>query len=93
MQNIMTKASKFVYFLLTSLFATVTPAFAYMTDAGEEAGAGLSALETIIWFVGIPVTTWAIVWFLWSIPKWRRNGAPQTGENWNPNPSTDLIQK
>ena len=89
----MKQLTKFVYFSVLTLAASVSPAIANMPDAGEEPGAGLSALQTITWFVAAPLTVWAIVWFLWSIPKWRKNGAPQTGENWNPNPSSDLVQK
>ncbi|MEN9692459.1 MAG: hypothetical protein RLZZ330_103 [Actinomycetota bacterium] len=93
MQNKMKYVSKFFYFLLVSLFTSVSPAFANMADAGEETGAGLSALETIIWFFVTPATVWVVVWFLWSIPKWRKNGAPQTGDNWNPKPNSELVQK
>lgn len=89
----MKQLTKFLYFLFVLLAASATPAIANMTDAGEEAGSGLSTLETIIWFAVIPATTWVVVWFLWSIPKWRKNGAPQTGDNWNPNPSSDLVNK
>ena len=85
--------TKFFYSVTALLTASVSPAMANMTDAGEEAGAGMSALETILWFVVTPATVWIIVWFLWSIPKWRRNNEPKTGDNWNPKPSSDVVNK
>jgi len=83
--------TKYFYALTTILFLAVTPANANMVDAGEEPGAALSAIDTILWFVVTPTAVWAIVWFLWSIPKWRRTNEPKTGENWNPKPSTDVV--
>ena len=83
----------------TNIVATLGPACSSkeviknMVDAGEEAGAGMSALETILWFVVTPATVWIIIWFLWSIPKWRRDNEPKTGDNWNPKPSSDVANR
>jgi hypothetical protein len=85
--------AKFFYATLTLFVATLSPAFANMTDAGEETGPGMTALETILWFVVTPTVVWLIIWFLWSIPKWRRNNEPKTGENWNPKPSSDVVNQ
>jgi hypothetical protein len=70
--------------LLFGLFAM--PAQASIPDAGSEAGEGLSVLETVFWFVGLPTVMWFVIWLLWSIPKWRKINFPQTGENWDPQP-------
>ena len=82
--------------VLTSAASTVafaTATLAYTTDAGEEAGPGMSVLETVLWFVGLPGAIIGVVWFLWSIPSWRRTSAPATGDNWNPKSSSELVQK
>lgn len=78
---------KKVFFLtlLLSLFALPAHA-AIIPDAGAEAGEGLSVVETLFWFVGLPGLVWFVIWLLWSIPKWRRINFPQTGENWDPQP-------
>ena len=83
--------AKFFYAITALLVASISPSFANMVDAGEEPGSALSAMETIIWFAVTPAAVWAIVWFLWSIPKWRRTNEPKTGENWNPKPSSDVV--
>lgn len=74
-------------FLLTLLFGLFAlPAHAAIPDAGSEAGEGLSIVETVFWFVGLPTVMWFVIWLLWSIPKWRKINFPQTGENWDPQP-------
>ncbi len=84
---------KFLTAAITFIAVSITPAFANIPDAGEETGEGLTALETIMWFVVAPAAIWIIIWFLWSIPKWRRSNTPQTGENWNPKPSSDVVNQ
>jgi hypothetical protein len=76
----------------TFVMAQAAPALAYSMDAGEEAGPGMSVLETLAWFVFAPATIWAIVWFLWSLPKWRRASNPTTGDKWDPKPSNSLTK-
>lgn len=76
-----------------STVAFANAALAYTVDAGEEAGPGMSVLETVLWFIGLPGALIGLVWFLWSIPSWRRNSTPATGDNWNPQPSSELVQK
>lgn len=91
--KIVKNVTKFLTALSAFLLVSVVPAFANIPDAGEETGEGLTALETILWFVVAPTAVWVIIWFLWSIPKWRRSNMPQTGENWNPKPSSDVVNK
>ncbi len=91
--EIVKNVAKFLTALSTFLLVSVVPAFANIPDAGEETGEGLSALETILWFVVTPTVVWVIIWFLWSIPKWRKSNMPQTGENWNPKPSSDVANQ
>ena len=76
---------------LSSVIFTATAASANLPDAGEETGQGLTSLETLTWFVLAPLATWVIIWFLWSIPKWRRNATPTTGANWDPKPSSSVV--
>jgi hypothetical protein len=76
-----------------STIAFATSALAYTRDAGEETGPGMSVLETVLWFIVAPGAIMAVVWFLWSIPSWRRSSAPATGDNWNPRPTSELVQK
>jgi len=71
--------------LFFSLFTFPAHA-AIIPDAGSEAGEGLSVVQTVFWFVGLPTVMWFVIWLLWSIPKWRRINFPQTGENWDPQP-------
>ncbi len=91
--EIVKNVAKFLTAVSTFLLVSVVPAFANIPDAGEETGEGLSALETILWFVVTPTVVWVIIWFLWSIPKWRKSNMPQTGENWNPKPSSDVANQ
>ena len=60
------------------------PAFGYTELQGMETDAGLSVLQTLCIFVGGPVGIFALVWFLWSIPAWRRANKPKSGSEWNP---------
>ncbi|MEY4323643.1 MAG: hypothetical protein RL410_1424 [Actinomycetota bacterium] len=74
------------------VLAQAAPALAYSNDAGEEAGQGMSILETLSWFVFAPAAIWAVSWFLWSLPQWRRTSAPTTGDKWDPKPSNSLTK-
>lgn len=84
--------AKFFYVLTTFLVSSTSSAFANMPDAGEETGPGMTALETILWFVVAPAGIWIVTWFLWSIPKWRKTNTPKTGDDWNPKPTSDVVQ-
>ena len=61
---------------------------ANIADAGDEPGAGLSVVETVGIFVGLPVASVFAIWLLWAIPGWRAKQRPATGEQWNPTPGT-----
>ena len=71
---------------LAVIVAQAAPAFAYMEDAGEEAGPGLTVMQTLTYFFLIPVSISVTLWFLWALPKWRRDAKPVTGDNWDPKP-------
>ncbi len=47
---------------------------------------GMSVLQTVGIFVLVPFAIWAVIWFLWMIPKWRRDPGLSTGQAWNPRP-------
>ena len=83
--------------VVAAAFATsvvfASSALAYTSDAGEEAGPGMTVAETVAWFVVAPALISGVIWFLWSIPKWRRAAAPATGDNWNPKPSSDVVSR
>lgn len=83
--------AKIFYTAVAITFSTASGVLANMTDAGEETGPGMTALETILWFVVAPAGIWIVTWFLWSIPKWRSANTPKTGDNWNPKPSSDVV--
>lgn len=93
MRRAISQFSKVAATTLLCSLAFATNALAYTTDAGEEAGPGWSVFETVLWFVGAPLGIMATIWLLWSIPKWRRSSAPTTGENWNPQPSSDVAPR
>ncbi len=78
---------------VSASLALASSVMAYSNDAGEEAGPGMSVMETVMWFVVAPALISAVIWFLWSIPAWRRSSAPATGDNWNPKPSADVVQR
>ncbi len=77
----------------SSVVTTAVAASAYTVDAGEEAGPGMTFIETVLWFVVAPAATWLVIWFLWSIPAWRKNARPATGSAWDPTPSNDVVNR
>lgn len=78
---------------LVALASSPLPALAYARDAGDDPGPGMSVLETVGIFVLLPMGIWGVIWLLWSIPKWSREAGPATGEQWNPQPSRDVVAK
>jgi hypothetical protein len=74
--------------LAVAVLSAPLPALAYARDAGDEPGAGMSVLETVGFFVVLPLAIWGVIWLLWSLPKWMRESRP-VGEAWNPVPSRD----
>lgn len=74
--------------LAVAVLSSPLPVFAYSRDAGDEPGAGMSVLETVGFFVVLPLGIWGVIWLLWSLPKWMRESRP-AGEAWNPVPSRD----
>jgi hypothetical protein len=88
--------SKLFAALMTAIFASVTLAssvWAYIPDDGDEVGEGLTVVETLTWFVGFPTIIWLVIWFFWSMPKWRKSARPKTGAEWNPEPSSDVVSR
>ena len=93
MSSVIRRTSAVVASSLASSVLLASSVMAYSTDAGEEAGPGMTVMETVAWFVIAPAAISGVIWFLWSIPKWRRSSAPATGDNWNPQPSTDVVSR
>lgn len=76
-----------------AVMSSPIPAVAYARDAGDEPGAGMSVLETVGFFVLLPLGIWGVIWLLWSIPKWRRDAGPVAGDAWDPSPSRDVVNR
>lgn len=89
----MKKLRGLLLWVLVALATSPLPASAYQSDAGDEPGAGMSVLETVGVFVLLPLGIWGVIWLLWSIPKWRRESGPATGEAWDPRPSRDVVPR
>lgn len=70
--------------LLSSLCAT-SPAMALNRDDGDDPGPGMSKLEILGIFVGIPVATTALIWLLVSIPSMVRGPRYRPGKEWQAN--------
>jgi hypothetical protein len=66
--------------VFSAIFAlTPTTVFAAnIPDAGEEPGAGLSVLETVLWFVVAPAAIIAVITFIWALSNWRKEAAKST---------------
>ena len=93
MRSNISRISAIVGLAIAGVFATASASLAYANDAGEQPGTGLTVIETITYFVGLPVAIWVIVWFLWSIPEWRKTARPATGDNWDPKPSSAVTPR
>lgn len=89
----MQKIRGFAIAAMSAFLSSPLAAFAYTPDAGDEPGTGMTVLETVGFFVLLPLAIWGVIWVLWSIPKWRRDAGPRVGEDWNPIPSKDVVSK
>lgn len=47
--------------LLATIAASATPVFALYREDGDEPGVGLSVLETLGYFVGVPVLLYLVI--------------------------------
>lgn len=83
----------FIVGIMTAVLLSPMAAYAYTPDAGDEPGPGMTVLETVGFFVLLPLAIWGVIWVIWSIPKWRKDSSPSVGEDWNPIPSKDVVQK
>lgn len=59
---------------LSTLVLAAGPALAAEPDAGAEPGSGLSAAQTLLIFVGIPVGLFALISLLVMVPAIARGG-------------------
>lgn len=78
--------------IAVTVLSTPLPALAYTRDGGDEPGPGMSVLETVGFFVVLPLAIWGVIWLLWSLPKWLRESRPATAETWNPVPTRDPVK-
>jgi hypothetical protein len=67
--------------LLSSTLAA-SPAMALNRDDGDDPGEGISDLEVLSIFVGIPVLSMAVIWVLVSIPSMIRGPRYRPGKEW-----------
>jgi hypothetical protein len=70
--------------LMSSLLVT-SPAMALNRDDGDDPGPGMSNLEILGIFVGIPVGSMALIWILVSIPSMVRGPRYRPGKEWQAN--------
>ena len=62
------------------VLAAAGPALA--DDDGSEAGGGLSVLETLLWFVGVPGALFVLIVLLVSAPSMARGPRYRPGLGW-----------
>jgi hypothetical protein len=62
------------------VLAAAAPALA--DDDGSEAGGGLSVLETLLWFVGVPGALFVLIVLLVSAPSMARGPRYRPGLGW-----------
>ena len=67
--------------LLTTL-AAAAPAYAANTDDGQQTGSGLSVLQTLLIFVGIPAALFVAIVVLVSAPSMARGPRYRPGLGW-----------
>lgn len=67
--------------LLTTLAASA-PAYAANTDDGQQAGGGLSVVQTLLFFVGIPGALFVAIVVLVSAPSMARGPRYRPGLGW-----------
>ncbi|MET0740408.1 MAG: hypothetical protein ABWZ26_02525 [Candidatus Nanopelagicales bacterium] len=63
-----------------------SPAFASNRDDGDDPGAGLSTLEVLWWFVGLPLLIIAVVALLVYAPSIARGPRQRPGPSWSAGP-------
>jgi hypothetical protein len=71
--------------LLTATVALVllpSPAMADVVDDGSEGGEGFSVLETLFWFVGVPLALFLLIVLLVSAPSMARGPRYRPGLGW-----------
>ena len=64
------------------VLAAAGPALAAGDDDGSEAGAGLSVLETLLWFVVLPGALFVVIALLVSAPSMARGPRYRPGLGW-----------
>ena len=67
--------------LLTSL-AVSAPAYAANMDDGQQTGGGLSVLQTLLIFIGIPAALFVVIVVLVSAPSMARGPRYRPGLGW-----------
>ena len=67
--------------LLTTLVASA-PAYAAHTDDGQQSGGGLSVIQTLLIFVGIPAALFVAIVVLVSAPSMARGPRYRPGLGW-----------
>lgn len=87
----MTRLRNLLTVVVAAVLIAPTPVLAYSRDAGDEPGPGMSVLETVAFFVLLPLAIWGVIWLLWSLPKWLRSSRPASAAEWDPVPSRDPV--
>jgi hypothetical protein len=64
------------------LLLTAVPAAAKLSDDGEQSGPGLSVVQTLLIFAGIPLAVIIIIWILVSVPAKAKGPRYRPGLGW-----------
>lgn len=68
--------------LAVLLWFTTGPAVATVVDDGTETADGLSVLETVLWFVGVPLGLFVVITLLVMAPSAARGPRYRPGLGW-----------
>lgn len=69
------------------MLLVASPAFAYIRDDGDDPGPGLTVLETIVIYAGIPALVTALIFALVYIPSMARGPRYRPGVSWWASPT------
>lgn len=68
--------------VLVATFLAGSPAYAANVDDGQDTGPGLSVLQTVLIFVGIPAALFVLIALLVSAPSMARGPRYRPGLGW-----------
>ena len=69
------------------MLLVASPAFAYIRDDGDDPGPGLTVLETIAIYLGVPALVTALIFALVYVPSMVRGPRYRPGVSWWASPT------